>query len=168
MFIFKNRQMDKFRYIFLCILFNANLNASAGYAPTLVQDSLKTLYPSIRTVGWSTDHGYYVAGFQHNGFNMKVWFNPQGQWMMQQTDWQVMDEVPDAVYHTFTFSPYSTDEVLDVTLVTFPNRPAQIVIHIGIDNTETQYQLFYLTNGELINARNVTYMNHILGASTFL
>jgi len=28
--------------------------------------------------------------------------------------------------------------------------------------------LFYLMNGELINARNVTYMNDILGASTFL
>ena len=40
--------------------------------------------------------------------------------------------------------------------------------HLGIDNAETEYQLFYLMDGELINARNVTNMSHILGASTFL
>jgi hypothetical protein len=86
---------------------------------------------------------------------------------MKQTDWQAMDEVPEAVYHTFTMGPYSTDEVLDVTLVEFPNKPAQVVVHIGEYNSEITYQLFYLTNGELINARDVTNMSNILGASTF-
>ena len=61
-----------------------------------------------------------------------------------------------------------TDEVLDVTYVEFPMQKAQVVIHIGEDNAETEYQLFYLTDGELINARNVTNMGHILGANTFL
>ena len=160
--------MDKFRFIFLSIMLQASMNISAGYAPTLVQNSLKALFPSIQTVGWSTDHGYYVAGFKYNGFNTKVWFTPQGRWKMKQTDWQVLDEAPDAVWHTFSFGPYSTDNILDVTLVEFPNQKAQVVIHIGIDNTQTEYQLFYLMDGELINARNVTYMNDILGASTFL
>ena len=50
----------------------------------------------------------------------------------------VMDEVPDAVYHTFTFGPYSTDEVLDVTYVEFTNQPALIVVCIGIDNEDTE------------------------------
>ena len=160
--------MDKFRFIFLSIMLQASMNISAGYAPTLVQNSLKTLFPSIPTVGWSIAHGYYVAGFKYNGFNTKVWFTPQGRWKMKQTDWQVLDEAPDAVWHTFSFGPYSTDNILDVTLVEFPNQKAQVVIHIGIDNTQTEYQLFYLMDGELINARNVTYMNDILGASTFL
>ena len=87
---------------------------------------------------------------------------------MKQTDWEVMDEVPEAVYHTFTFGPYSTDEVLDVTLVEFPKKESQVVVHLGEDNAETEYQLFYLMNGELINARNVTYLSNILGANTFL
>ena len=160
--------MDKFKYILLCVLLQANLPASAGFAPTAVQDSLQVLYPSVKTVGWSTDSGYYVAGFRYNGFNMKMWFSPKGQWKMRQTDWQVMDEAPEAVWHAFTFGPYSTDEVLDVTLVEFPQMKSQVVIHLGIDNAETEYQLFYLMNGELINARNVTYMSHILGANTFL
>lgn len=160
--------MDKFRFIFLCIFFQANLSVSAGHAPTLVQDSLKSLYPSVQTVGWSTDNGYHVAGFQHNGFQTKVWFDTKGQWVMKQTDWQVMDEVPDAVWHTFTFGPYSTDNVLDVTYVEFPKLGPQVVVLIGIDNSPTEYQLFYLTDGELINARNVTDMTNILGANTFL
>ena len=134
--------MDKFRFIFLSIMLQASISISAGYAPTLVQDSLKTLLPSVQTVGWSNDRGYYVAGFKYNGFNMKVWFTPQGRWRMKQTDWQVMDEAPDAVWHTFSFGPYSTDNVLDVTLVEFPNQKAQVVVHIGIDNAQTEYQLF--------------------------
>ena len=160
--------MDKFKYILLCVLLNANISASAGYTPVLVQDSLKSLYPSIKTVGWNTDQGYYVASFKQNGFNMKVWFNSNGNWVMKQTDWQVMDEVPEAVYHTFTFGPYSTDNVLDVTYIEFPRFRSQVVVRIGIDNTGTEYQLFYLTDGELINARNVSNMSNILGASTFL
>ena len=160
--------MKLFKYILLFIGLQINLNASAGNVPTAIQDSLKVLYPSVQTVGWSTDQAYYVAGFQHNGFDMKVWFDTKGHWVMKQTDWQVMDEVPEAVWHTFTFGPYSTDEVLDVTLVEFPQMKSQVVIHLGEDNAETEYQLFYLTDGELINARNVTYLSNILGANTFL
>ena len=160
--------MDKFRFILLSILLQVSISVSAGYAPTLVQDSLKVLYPTVNIVSWSTDQGYYVAGFRHNGFEMKVWFNTKGHWKMKQTDWQVMDEAPEAVWHTFSFGPYSTDEVLDVTLVEFPQAQAQVVVLIGEDNTETEYQLFYLMDGEMINARNVTNMSHILGASTFL
>lgn len=160
--------MDHFRYIFLIVLLHANLNVSAGYAPTIVQDSLKALYPSVQIIGWSTDSNYYVAEFQHEGFNMKVWFDTKGNWIMKQTDWQVMDEVPTPVWHTFTCGPYSIDQVDDVTLVEFPNYPPQIVILISIPNALTQYQLFYTPSGTLINARNVTYMNNILGARTFL
>ena len=160
--------MTKFKYILFILFLHANMNTFAGYAPTFVQDSLKVLYPSVNAIGWSTDLNYYVASFQHNGFNMKIWLDSKGHWVMKQTDWEVLDEVPDAVYHTFTFGPYSTDEVLDVTYVEFPDQPAQIVVCIGIDNEETEYQLFYRTDGELINARNVTYRSNILGASTFL
>ena len=160
--------MDKLRFILLSILLQVSISVSAGYAPTLVQNSLKTLFPTVTTVGWSTDQGYYVAEFRHDGFDMKVWFDTKGHWVMKQTDWQVMDEAPEAVWHAFSFGPYSTDEILDVTLVEFPRMKAQVIVLIGEDNAETKYQLFYLMDGEMINARNVTNMNHILGVSTFL
>ncbi len=63
--------MDKFRFIFLSIMLQASMNISAGYAPALVQNALKALFPTAQTVGWSIDHGYYVAGFKYNGFKRK-------------------------------------------------------------------------------------------------
>ena len=160
--------MNKFRFILFCTLLQAGLKLSAGTPPVVVQDSLKSLYPKVKTIGWGTDSNYYVATFQYNGFSTKVWFTTKGHWVMKQTDWQVMDEVPTPVWHTFTYGPYSIDQVDDVTLVEFPNHPPQIVILISIPNALTRYQLFYTTDGTLINARNVTYMDNILGVSTFL
>ena len=160
--------MDKFKYTLLLFLLFTSSHALAGYVPAFIQDSLKSLYPSVQTTAWATDSHYYVAGFQHNGFNLKVWFDTKGNWVMKQTDWKTMDEVPTPVWHTFTFGPYSTDQVDDVTYVEFPHNPPQIVILISIPNALTQYQLFYTPQGTLINARNTTNMFHILNASTFL
>ena len=160
--------MDKFKFTLMVAMSALCISASAGYTPTLVQDSLKRLYPQIETVGWSTDDYFYVASFQDKGFNIKVWFDTHGHWVMKQTDWQTMDQVPMPVYHTFTFGSYSTDQVDDVTLVEFPDDPSQIVILISPPNSLTQYQLFYSPEGELINARNATNLNDILGIATFL
>lgn len=160
--------MNRLKQLIIGLMLTLSVQAMADRAPQAVQDSLRNLYPTVKTVGWSTDGDYYVAGFEYDGFTTRVWLDTQGRWQMKQTDWQVMDEVPEAVYHTFTFGPYSTDEVMDVTLVEFPKQKAQVVVLIGIDNSLTEYQLFYLTDGELINARNVTNMNDILGADTFL
>lgn len=160
--------MNPVRYILLFICLQANLTAFAENVPSAVRDSLKVLFPSVRTVGWNTDGNYYVAGFQSEGFVVRVWFDTQGHWVMRQTDWSNLDEAPMPVYHTFTYGPYSTDNVLDVTLAEFPHQTSQVVVRIGIDNALTEYQLFYYPDGTLINARNVTYMNNILGANTFL
>ncbi len=160
--------MDKFRFTLLVAMATLCISATAGYAPTLVQDSLKRLYSHIETVGWSTDDYFYVASFQDNGFDTKVWFDTKGHWVMKQTDWQTMDQVPMPVYHTFTFGSYSTDQVDDVTLVEFSQDPPQIIILISPPNSLTQYQLFYNLEGTLINARDVTNMNDILGIGTFL
>lgn len=160
--------MDKFRFTLLVVTTTLCISATAGYAPTLVQDSLKRLYPQVETVAWSIDDYFYVASFQNNGFNTKVWFDTKGHWVMKQTDWQTMDRVPMSVYHTFTFGAYSTDQVDDVTLVEFSQDPPQIIILISSPNSLTQYQLFYNLEGTLINARNVTNMNNILGIGTFL
>lgn len=160
--------MNRLKYLFLGLMLALAAQAMADRAPQAVQDSLQSLYPTVKTVGWSTDGRYYVAGFEYDGFVTRVWFDAQGRWQMKQTDWQVMDEAPEAVWHTFSSGPYSTDEVTDVTLVEFPRQKAQVVVLIGIDNSLTEYQLFYLTDGELINARNATNLSDILGADTFL
>ena len=160
--------MNNLRFFLRTLWAAFHLSAPAINTPTVVQDSLKRMYPSIETVAWSIDDYFYVAGFQADGFPTKVWLGTKGHWVMRQTDWQTMDQVPMPVYHTFTFGPYSTDQVDDVTLVEFASDPPQIVILISPPNSLTQYQLFYTPEGKLINARNVTNMSDILGIATFL
>ena len=160
--------MSKLKIILIGSMWLVCSTASAGWAPQTVQDSLKQMYPNIEAIAWSNDHGYYVAGFEHNGFGTRIWFDAKGNWVMKQTDWQTLDEVPMPVYHTFTFGSYSSDEVLDATYVEFPKKDALIVLLIQQPDIETSYQLFYTSNGELVNARNATYINNPLGIQTFL
>lgn len=160
--------VNRIRIIILGGLLSVFSSVWAIQVPQLICDSLHSLYPHVETIAWKTDQTYYVAEFQSNGFDTKVWLDTKGNWVMKQTDWQTMDQVPMSVYHTFTFGSYATDQVDDVTYVEFPRSPAQIVILISPPNALTQYQLFYNLQGELINARNTTNMYHILGISTFL
>ena len=155
-------------YILFSILFATSLPIRAGWAPEAVRDSLKSLYPKVKTVGWEADGSYYVAGFQDNGFDMRVWFDGKGGWLMKQTDWETMDEVPAAVFNAFSFSPYSTAEVEDVTWVEFPHRTGLVVIQVNIRNAMATYQLFYTPSGTLTRLRNITYTYNNLGANVFL
>lgn len=159
--------MAKLRFILIGSMLIVYTSASAGWAPQVIQDSLKHLYPNVETLAWNTDQSYYVATFTYNGFSTKVWLDVKGRWVMKQTDWQTMDQVPMSVYHTFTLGPYASDQIDDVTYVEFPNNSPIIVILISTPNNLNQYQLFYKTDGTLINARNVTGKYNTLGASTF-
>ncbi len=103
-----------------------------------------------------------------NGFDTKVWFSADGKWAMKQTDWETMDQVPAAVFNTFSMSQYAGGEVQNVTFVQFPEWQSMVAIEIGMSNVQTKYQLLFTVNGDLIRARNVTYMYNILGATTFL
>ncbi len=99
----------------------------ADRAPADVQAALKKMYPTADDVAWSHDESYYVADFLMNGFDTKVWFDGQAQWVMQQTDWETMDEAPPAVYNAFAASEYSGGMVQNVTWGTV----SQMAVHRG-------------------------------------
>ena len=160
--------MKKLRFSFLMLLLIASASVFADWAPANVQASLKKLYPTANDVAWSRDYEYYVADFMMNGFDTKVWFSADGNWAMKQTDWETMDQVPAAVFNTFSMSQYAGGEVQNVTFVQFPEWQSMVAIEIGMSNVQTKYQLLFTVNGDLIRARNVTYMYNILGATTFL
>ena len=112
--------MSKLKFSFLVLMLMVSVSASADWAPADVQAALKKMYPTVDDVAWSHDESYYVADFLMNGFDTKVWFDGQAQWVMQQTDWETMDEVPPAVYNAFAASEYSGGMVQNVTWVQFP------------------------------------------------
>lgn len=140
----------------------------ADNTPANVQAALRKMYPTAQNVAWTMDEAYHVADFTANGFNMKVWFGVGAQWAMKQTDWETMDEVPDAVYNAFAGSQYSSGMVQNVVLVQFPKRPAVVSVVVGMANTQAQYQLLFSLDGELEDERDATYFNNLLGAEVFL
>lgn len=139
-----------------------------AYTPPNVQAAFKSMYPKANAVAWSQDDGYYCANFVMNGFTKKVWFNPQAQWQMTQTDLVSLDQLSSTVYNAFVSGSYASWEVNDVTMVEFPKWQAIIVIRVGQDNVDIQYQLFYTPQGVLLRTRNVSDMYDILGPGTFL
>lgn len=160
--------MKKLKLSFLILMLMASVSAFADWAPANVEATLKKMYPTANDIVWSRDYEYYVANFMMDGFDTKVWFSGNGDWAMKQTDWETMDQVPAAVFNTFSMSQYAGGEVQNVTWVQFPEWQSMVAIEIGMSNVQTQYQLLFTAKGDLIRVRNVTYMNNILGATTFL
>lgn len=160
--------MSKLKISFLIWMLTASVTAFADWAPTNVQAALKKMYPTADDIAWSQDEAYYVADFMMDGFDTKVWFNADAQWVMKQTDWVTMDEVPAAVYNAFAASEYSGGMVQNVTWVQFPKWQSMVAVDVGMANSQTKYQILFTPNGEMVRARNVTYMYNTLGASTFL
>lgn len=160
--------MKKLNFSFLVLLLLVSVPVFADYAPANVQAALKKLCPTASDIVWTRDYEYYVADFMQDGFDTKVWFNADGKWAMKQTDWETMDQVPAAVFNTFSMSQYAGGEVQNVTYVQFPEWQSMVAVEIGMSNVETKYQLLFTSKGDLIRVRNVTYLFNILGASTFL
>ncbi|WP_418697747.1 PepSY-like domain-containing protein [Bacteroides sp.] len=160
--------MNKLKLSLLIGMLMSSVSVFADYAPASVQAALKEMCPTAGDVAWSRDEAYYVADFMMNGFDTKVWFNAEADWVMKQTDWVTMDEVPPAVYNTFAASEFSGDRVQNVTWVQFPRWQAIVAVEVGRSNLQTKYQILFTPNGEILRARNVTYMYNPLGASTFL
>ena len=80
--------MNKLKTSLLILMLLASISISAGYAPDSVQIALKKIYPTAVGIAWSQDKEYYVADFMMNGFDTKVWFNSDAEWVMKQTDWE--------------------------------------------------------------------------------
>ena len=142
--------MSKLKFSFLVLMLMVSVSASADWAPADVQAALKKMYPTVDDVAWSHDESYYVADFLMNGFDTKVWFDGQAQWVMQQTDWETMDEVPPAVYNAFAASEYSGGMVQNVTWVQFPKWQSIVAVEVGMANLQTKYQILFTPTGEII------------------
>lgn len=160
--------MIKLIFSVLISLLMATTSAYAGYAPAGVQAALQKMYPTADDIAWSQDDGYYMADFVTDDFEKNVWFTPQAQWVMIQTELGNVDQLSPEVYNAFALSSYADWEVQDVTLVEFPKWQPIIVIKVGRANVDIKYQLFYTPDGELLRTRDVSDMNDILGPGTFL
>ena len=160
--------MNKLKTSLLILMLLASISASAGYAPDSVQIALKKMYPTAAGIAWSQDKAYYVADFVMNGFDTRVWFTPDAEWVMKQTDWETLDEVPAAVFNAFAASEFSDGVVQNVTWVQFPEWQPIVAIQVGKPNIQMKYQILFTPKGEVLRQQNITNAYNTLGASTFL
>ena len=160
--------MNKLKTSLLILMLLASISASAGYAPDSVQIALKKMYPTAAGIAWSQDKAYYVADFVMNGCDTRVWFTPDAEWVMKQTDWETLDEVPAAVFNAFAASEFSDGVVQNVTWVQFPEWQPIVAIQVGKPNMQMKYQILFTPKGEILRQQNITNAYNTLGASTFL
>lgn len=152
----------------MMIMVLSTVSFAQNYAPEEIKNSFDHYYPSVKEVFWTQDQGYYKGQFEFDGYNKSIWFNDQGEWVMEQTALGTVDEAPTAVYNAFASCEYADWIVESVTLVSFPKWQSIFVIKVGQHNVEGMNQLFYSPSGALLKIKDVTNMYGILEPNVFL
>ena len=100
--------------------------------------------------------GCYVAEFVKDSVEIDVWYDENARWVMTETDVESLKKVPVAVADAFMNSLMASMRLRDVRIITFPKRPAVIVIEVEEYNSDTEYQLLYSEEGKLLKELNVS------------
>lgn len=157
----------KLKLSMLALLSMLSVAAWADYAPSKIQAAFKKMYPKVTYPGWTQEQSYYVGDFMQSGFETEAWFDSNADWIMTQTDWETLDNVPGSVYNAFSQGEYSNGQIEDVTLVEFPKCPSVVVIEVEAYNEDMKVQLFYSQEGELLQTRNLGYLENTLWPDLF-
>lgn len=105
-----------------------SVSTVAKGVPTSIQAAFEKMYP-------------YVAN---------------AQWVMMENDVESLEKVPAPVAKAFMESIMASMRLRDVRIVTFPKRPAVIVIEVEGYNSGEEFQLFYAPDGKLQRQLNVS------------
>lgn len=152
-------------FMIMCTIANVSF---AIEVPSEVANAFKKVFPNVTDAAWSSDEGYYVATFTQDAFETKVWFDAQGNWVMEQIDWQSLSEAPSAIFNAFSQGQYASNEVQDVVKIQYPQQDTLIAILVAMPNEENGYMLLYNECGELIDSNELPNFNNCLGACYML
>ena len=89
---------------------------------------------------------YSVVDFRWDGFEAEAWFGTDG-WVMTETDIPYQS-LPEAVRTSFEASQYANWKIEDIDKVERLNTETVYVIEV--ESGETEYDLYYSSNGILI------------------
>lgn len=147
--------MKKFSLLTILFLL-VSVVAFADYPPVQTQAAFEKIYPGITNVEWDKKSDYHIANFINDGHEMDVWFDAQSQWIMTETDVESLEETPAPVAKAFMKSTLSGMRLEDVRVITFPNKSTVIVVEVEGYNSDEEYQLFYASDGMLLQTFNVS------------
>ena len=138
------------------MLLLVSASAFAKELPAKIQAAFEKMYPQAVNVEWEQMAGCYVAEFVMDNREIDVWFDENAQWVMMENDVESLEKVPAPVAKAFMESIMASMRLRDVRIVTFPKRPAVIVIEVEGYNSGEEFQLFYAPDGKLQRQLNVS------------
>ncbi len=112
-------------------------------------EALLAAYPQATFVEWERNRDWYVAEFNNNGGELKVWYNANAQWCMTESDVHLNDSsFPVAVLEAFAASGYASWRVDDADKY---ERPGEVFYLIEVEKSGgNDRMLFYSESGELL------------------
>lgn len=121
-------------------------NINMSNLPGAIQEEFSTKYPNAQIEEWEQKNGYSVVDFRWDGFEAEAWFGTDG-WVMTETDIPYQS-LPEAVRTSFEASQYANWKIEDIDKVERLNTETVYVIEV--ESGETEYDLYYSSNGILI------------------
>lgn len=118
------------------------------FAPeSVVTKAFDSKYPDARQVSWENEAGYAKAEFHTGSYEAEAWFDPQGNWMLTETDLPY-EALPQALKSSFEASQYAQWKVDDADMLERPD--AGTIYVLDVENGEQEVDLHYTEEGILI------------------
>ena len=83
---------------------------------SIVTKAFDTKYPDAQRVSWENEAGYVKAEFYTGSYEAEAWFDPQGNWMLTETDLPYK-ALPQTVKNSFEASLYAKWKIDDVDML---------------------------------------------------
>ena len=117
--------------------------------PSAVMNSFDANFPNASRAEWEKKSGCIVADFWQDGMDMSGWYNPNGEWLMTESDLGVnLSVLPQAVQDAFKSSQYANWHVDDIDKY---ERPNDVFYLIEIETKgESDRDLFFAPDGSLL------------------
>ena len=117
--------------------------------PCVVMNSFDANFPNAGRAEWEKKSGCLVADFWQDGMDMSAWYNPNGEWLMTESDLGVnLSVLPQAVQDAFKSSQYANWHVDDIDKY---ERPNDVFYLIEIETKgESDRDLFFAPDGALL------------------
>lgn len=114
---------------------------------SIVTKAFEAKYPDAKRVSWEYEAGHVKAEFYLGAYEAEAWFDPQGNWMLTETDLPY-SALPQAVKSSFEASRYATWKVDDVDKLERPDAETVYVLDVEKDDVDVDLQ--YTETGTLI------------------
>lgn len=115
----------------------------------VVKKSFETMYPNASRIEWEHKSGYIVVDFRDNKKEKDAWFDPNGMWLLTETDLTVND-LPAVIKQAIAESIYAAWRLEDATYL--ERKDLESAYKVEVEKGEAEMDLFYSPAGKLLKA----------------